>query len=272
MNTTTDHGCSTQPTAQPAEFSANGNALAEYYSELLVNFRVHNSSTAKNTLRQALSTLYGGNATEPLMFLLQHADESLFPRFVNFYMCSDLLARCATVRIIVRQNNDETLVHGNTGYYLLYAQLGHHTPLRIKFTNKISLIFYLAHLIQRKQLAEAEQLPAFNLQKMQFPFIRLFCHCYDINPCQARDRTRQLLYRQDGDHKRAGRKNEIIFDINRHLEDLFMQFGESALPYSITSRSHLAVPARNIVFEGDAQTLLKDFSFVHNQQHPFSAV
>ena len=211
-------------------------------------------------IRNRLRDTFGGFAADPMMFLIERMDEMTVKEFMLKFLYKEKLAELATVKVIVRPLWDENLMHGNTGKFLIILQDKDGQETRVKFTNKSSFVYYLVHLIQRKNKPEGE-IPPFALEYNQIEFISLYRACYDITLRDAKKYCDKLLYRQEGTFRRAGRKHEIIRDINTYFERAFYELGESAIPYTISARSHLSVPASLIIFEGTAEDLLERYEF-----------
>ena len=60
---------------------------------------------------------------------------------------------------------------------------------------------------------------------------------------------------------RAGRVNEVIYDIKKQVAQAFTAYDESCRPYVMTARSHLTVNPDRIHFEDEAEELLVMYSF-----------
>lgn len=211
-------------------------------------------------VEKELQDTYGRSATIPMMFLIERLDKETVEEFMMNFIYREKLAEITTEKVIVRPIEDENLMRGNTGRYLIYIQGEHGKEFRVKFVNKSSLVFYLIHLIQRKQIPEGE-LPALDLDHDRLMTVKLYLECYDITYQEAVENLNKLRFRQEGKTRRAGRKHEIIRDINTQLESVFDEFGKNAIPFTISARQHLALPGHKIIFEGKAEQLLEKFKF-----------
>jgi len=203
-----------------------------------------------------LSQLYGFQTAKAMQFLLEHVDEPTMMAFFNRFVNPAFMRAESKARMVVRQTAQGTRLTGNTGHYQIIAMMGDGCEHALHFTNQVSTVYYLMHLIDRRQHEGA--LPPLSLGGNKRTFVTLYHMAYDnISHDDILLRYERLLYRRDGNHIRVGRQNEIIADIRKQLNALFDAHGESFLPYAMTAKSHLAVEANRIIFEGAAEQLLQ---------------
>lgn len=214
-----------------------------------------NSKKSEKALFRLLRELYESPAAGALLTLLKHVDEDTVRLFANKHLGRDEAAQLATVDIVISKIEDEKQMHGNIGRYIIYT-CKDGKKQELNFTNQASAVYYLMFLINRCQMDSL--LPYPELSKNMHPFFDLYLQMYDRDATEVYKRFHDLLYRKDKDGKlRAGRLHEIIYDIRKHMEDRFADYGESFSPYVMTAKEHLAIGAEHIQFEGEARQLLK---------------
>lgn len=224
------------------------------FMELCNRVKYDNDKESEKELYEMLQSLYQNKTfVRGLMFLLKKADTETIKRFAEAYIGQDE-AQYATVDIVVRRNDGLERITGNTGQYLVYTRKGDDGEAQLlKFTNQPSLVYYLMFLIARCQ-----QKGFVDLRMNQEPFLELYRQVYDEHETTLLYKYKNLLNREDKyGNVRAGRLNEIVYDIRKHIEERFMQYDESYMPYAMTARHHLTVSADHIHFEGEARQLLQ---------------
>ena len=199
--------------------------------------------------------MYQCEAARAILFLLKRADEETVREFALSYLGQEHAAQIATVDIIVRENEPQN-IRGNLGHYVIYTRKGADGEEQLlKFTNQSSTVYYLMFLIHRCQ--PNRLMPYAELRSNFNQFLELYKQVYDEHLQDFYQRASNLLYRKDESGKmRAGRLHEIIYDIRKHLEERFADYGESFQPYAMTAKQHLTIGAEHIHFEGEAQRLL----------------
>lgn len=207
-------------------------------------------------VKAMLEVSFGRWLSSGLMFLLEHVDEQVRTAFVSTYLASEQLAAQARVTVVVRSTPATLKRTGNIGRYVIYLRWPDGDEQLVHFTHQVSTIYYLLFLIQRKQ-HEGFLFPL-SLQRNAKAFQTLYLAVYDnILPATVVSRYQGLLYRECDKGVRAGRANEVVNDVRRHLKTLFAPHDESFFPYAMTAHEHLTLPPSNIVFEGDATQLLQ---------------
>lgn len=145
-------------------------------------------------------------------------------------------------------------MHGNTGRFLIYACKGEET-IRLKFTHQPSAVFYLMHLVDHCKRDHEDDIV--DLRQCKDAFMTLYKMVYDVTADELNKRYSDLLFREDyNGNIRAGRANEIIYDISKTLAKAFEAYDESYFPYALKARKHLTVSRERIHFDDDAQELL----------------
>lgn len=223
-------------------------------------YQQRSSAETDKYLTILLSELYGGHTGRAIKFLLDNASDDVRLRFIRTYLSPQSLARYATATIVVKPAAREERLTPNMGRFLVFLRAANGCETLLRFTNQASTVFYLMHLVDRKQ--KAGVLPPMDLRRNEHSFCALYHAVYEHRgEDDVAQRYRNLLYRVVGGQVRAGRKGAVISDIRRSLEQAFHSLSESFFPYAMTARSHLSVSPDRIVFEGGARVLLT-LSFV----------
>ena len=117
------------------------------------------------------------------------------------------------------------------------------------------MVYYLMFLIDRKN--RVGRLMPVSLVRNKEVFLTLYNMVYSVSKENILKKFEELAHRLEGNRLRAGRLNETICDIRKHLEAAFKPYGESYFPYAMTADSHLAISPDRICFEGEARDLLE---------------
>ena len=222
----------------------------------LVSQAQHDSSRQQEkALKSFLEVSYSREASDAIAFLLRYVDATVIQQFSNNYLFSTTLPCELKTDIFVRPISDEMMMRGNTGRFIIYTHQPDGSETQLRFTNKSAVVYYLMYLIDRHQ--KAGWLAPLSLKKNRELFVELYCCAYDIPRVKAQERCEQLLHRTDGNKIRAGRENDVIYDIRRHLEAAFKAQPYSYRPYAMTAHDHLSVSPHLIHFVGDAEMLLQ---------------
>ena len=209
----------------------------------------------KTAIEAVLCQMYGNNTAKALQFLIDRVDEATLSEFITTFVNPEQLALQASARIIVRRAEKGTRITGNNGHIQICVDMGDGQPQLLHFTNQASTVYYLMFLIDRHQ--KQGQLQPVSLRSNRAMFADLYHAVYSNISTEGIDRRyERLLFRHEGNTLRAGRQNEIILDIRKHLNRLFDAYGQNFTPYAMTAHSHLAVPGDRISFEGGAEQLL----------------
>ena len=207
---------------------------------------------------EVLNALYGSQAAKALMFFMERADDVTRSRFLTQFVDVEQQAQLSTANIVVRRTGKDVRQMGNVGKFQIFVQMSGGDTRLLHFTNQVSTVYYLLNLIDRCH--KQGVLSPLNLGSNKQVFVQLYHQAYDnITREEVLRRYELMLFRRVGNSLRAGRLNEVIYDIRRHLDKLFGSYGQNYQPYAMTAHSHLAIPANHILFEGEAEALL-DFS------------
>lgn len=205
---------------------------------------------------EKLAEVFGRQSVNAFSFLLDRVDTTTLSEFLTLFVNRERQAQMATATIIVRKTEKGIRRTGNTGLFQIFVQTSDGEVKLVHFTNQISTIYYLLHLIDRRQ--KQGELPPLHLGGNKDTFVELYHAVYDnISHDEVVRRFDGLIFRKEGNLLRAGRKNEVIYDIRRHLSTLFDTIGENFQPYAMTANSHLAISSERILFEGGAEDLLQ---------------
>ena len=232
---------------------------AQYYTgeDYGPHFRME-LQLAEQMLKHVLKGFVHIEIQNTFMSMLWHAHVRDVELVAQSLMKTDELAKIASVDVIVHKNDEAP--RGNLGRYVISLRNEKRSFGRLKFTNKNSMIYYLMFLIDRKQ--KEGKLTPLSLSSNKEAFIQLYKKVYDgILYEKIKERVAKLILRKSGEIFHAGRLNETIFDIRKHLEEAFLFFNESFCPYAMTADNHLTISADRIQFVGEAEKLVEEFNF-----------
>lgn len=218
------------------------------------------SAQGESIVKNSLKSLFGSDAVNAILFLLKNVnDDKAYYDFARNFLDASALAESASVNLIVKHITDESKIKQNAGYYQIFTQKGDCPAKRLDFTNKPTYIIYLMHLIDKYNRKD-NTIPL-NLKKNKEQFNSLFHSVYGYPKAQAATELEKLLWRYVDGKMRTGRINQCMTDLRKKLAENFIDYKESSLPYCLSAKTHLVVPANKIIFEGDAIELTK-ISFV----------
>lgn len=229
--------------------------LAEAFVSLVKGEQESPTRNQEQAMMSVLFASYEKESAQAISFLLNHVPTNVVRQFSYNYLYSSEQNAEVKTDVLVRPIPSEMMMTGNTGRYLIYLRHEDGTEQRLKFTNQSASVYYLMHLIDRHH--KEGVLAPMSLHKNRETFTELYCNIYDIPRVKAKEKCERLIYRHVGDAIRAGRENEVIYDIRRHLEVAFREQCENYRPYAMTARAHLAVPANKIHFLDKAGSLLE---------------
>lgn len=202
-----------------------------------------------------LDELYGRSVARAVKFLFDNVDLRLKMRFANTYMSPETLAYHVTSDIKIKATSPADRQTPNIGRYVITVRSNDGREKQLHFTNQVSTVYYLMYLIDRKQ--KSGSLPVIDLSRNKSTFVSLYHAVYDkISHTAAQLRHQQLLYRVVNGKIRAGYKAKIECDIRRQLTVALSEFGDSPIPYGMSSHRHLTINPDKISFIGEARRLL----------------
>ena len=204
-----------------------------------------------------IQALYGVEAAKAILFLLSRADSDTSADFLCKYVYLENLNYSTTVDIIIRPLGHGQKMRGNLGRYVILLKKEGGAERQLSFTNQASMVYYLMYLIDRYQKGVDSANNALNLATNKNSFLVLYKCVYDIDSLKLVERFQRLLYREDRGVRRVGREAECIYDIRKHLEKAFVDYGESFFPYAMTAKSHITINPSHIFFEEGTEELLK---------------
>ena len=229
--------------------------LAEAFVSLVEGEQKYPTRDQEQTMMSVLFASYDKGSAQAISFLLHHVPTTVVRQFSYNHLYSPHQNQEAKTEILVRPIPDESTMRGNTGRYLIYLRHEDGTEQCLKFTNKSATVYYLMYLIDRHQ--KEGFLTPLSLEDNKSAFTELYCLTYDITRAKALERCENLIQRMVDNKYRVGRVNEVIYDIRHHLASAFCEYNDNYRPYAMTARTHLAVPACKIHFQGEAETLLQ---------------
>lgn len=210
----------------------------------------------KSIVQNSLKDLFGSDAVNAILFLLNKInDDKDYGDFARNFLDVSALAEKANVNVIVKHITDESMIKQNAGYYQIFTQKEDSPVKRLDFANKPTYIIYLMYLIDKYN--RKDKALSMNLIKNKEQFNSLFHSVYGYPIVQAATEFDKLQWRIVDGKRRRGRINQCITDLRQKLAETFIDYQESYLPYSLSAKTHLAVPANKIIFEGDAIELTK---------------
>ena len=197
-------------------------------------------------LENVIYRLHCNRAAEAVIFLLEKARPDVRKAFFNNFLSPKELARRAEADIVVRHIEDDHLIRGNQGRYVIFARKGDQERL-LRFTNQPSCVYYLMYLIHRHQ--HDGFLAPLDLGTNKEEFMKLYLEVYDMPQSMLEQRFKDLMYRMENGRRRAGRMRELIYDIRQHVEWALAEFDEASSPYVMTAFRHLTIDKQHIIFE-----------------------
>lgn len=211
-------------------------------------------------LSQTVHNLFSNHAAEAILFLLRQVEPEQQREFFKAFLSPENLAGYAHVDIIVRRIEHDGMMSGNRGRYLIYTSKDGSEEQLLKFTHQASCVYYLMFLIDRKQ--KEGILGPIDIVDNSMAFYALYRQVYDISDDDLFRRIENLKQRRDEHgYYRVGRLKETIYDIRKRVQERFVDYDESFLPYVMTANTHLAVSPDRIQFVGEAGHLLEENRF-----------
>jgi hypothetical protein len=157
--------------------------------------------------------------------------------------------------MIVKRIKDPQQVGGNNGWIQIFTQKGNKERQSLHFGHKPTFIIYLMYLIDKYN--RKDDALSLNLLKNKTIFNNLYHSVYSYSSKNADDEFEKLIRRNVDGTFRQGRLPECMTDLRKSLANALKKYDENYLPYTLSSRTHLAIPANKIIFEGDAVELTK---------------
>lgn len=237
------------------QFETDFQNRAESFVALVSQAQHCSTRQQENALKSFLEVSYSREASQAIAFLLCYVDDAVIRHFSNKYLFSTALPYEVKTDIFVRPIPDGMMMKGNTGRFLIFIHQPDGSETQLKFTNKSAVVYYLMYLIDRHH--KQGLLAPLSLQKNRDRFVELYCRVYDIPREKAMQTCDNLIRRYVDGKIRAGRENDVIYDIRRHLEATFKAQPYSYHPFAMTAHEHLSVSPQKIHFVGDAEKLLQ---------------
>lgn len=207
-------------------------------------------------IKNSLKAVFGSDAVNAILYFLNKInDEKDYGDFARNFLDVSALAEKANVNVIVKHITDGSKIKQNAGSFQIFTQKENSPLKRLDFANKPTYIIYLMYLIDKYN--RKDKALYMNLIKNKEQFNSLFHSVYGYPIAQAATEFDKLQWRIVDGKRRKGRINQCITDLRQKLAETFIDYQESYLPYSLSAKTHLAVPANKIIFEGDAIELTK---------------
>ena len=126
---------------------------------------------------EKLAEVFGRQSVNAFSFLLDRVDTTTLSEFLTLFVNRERQAQMATATIIVRKTEKGIRRTGNTGLFQIFVQTSDGEVKLVHFTNQISTIYYLLHLIDRRQ--KQGELPPLHLGGNKDTFVELYHAVYD---------------------------------------------------------------------------------------------
>lgn len=207
-------------------------------------------------IKDVLNNLFDRTSANAIHYLLEKmAKEEDYAYFAHNFLDAYAMADNAGVNLIVRKIKNPNQVSGNYGWIQIFTHKDNKGEQRLHFEHKPTFIIYLMYLIDR--FNRKEDALSFDLMKNKTFFNNLYNSVYSYSSKNADDEFEKLIRRNVNGTFRQGRLPQCMTDMRKTLADAFKEYDENYLPYTLSSRTHLSIPANKIIFEGDAIELTK---------------
>lgn len=226
----------------------------EEFINQCIKARNENDSVLLSDVNDRLKSIFEHLSLNTFRHFLSNCSDELIREFMYALLQPEVLEEKAMVNIIVKRIENEGMMQGNTGRFLIYTKKDEEKPLQLKFTHQISAVFFLMYLIDHTNREHDKN--SIDLHYNKVPFVELYHKVYYIAHDTAETRFKSLLYRESRGEIRAGRTNEIIYDIKLQMAKAFKAYDESYFPYLMSAGRHLTVKKERIIFDEDAKELL----------------
>ena len=214
------------------------------------------SYQSQTLIKDVLKNIFDRTSANAMHYLLERmTKEEDYLYFAHNFLDAYAMADSASVNLIVRKITDPKQVNGNDGWIQIFTQKEDKGELLVHFKQKPSFIVYLMYLIDR--FNRKDEALSLNLLKNKSSFHDLYNTAYSYSSKDADNEFENLMIRKVDGVLRNGRLPQCINDVRTTLAKIFKEYDENYLPYTLSSRTHLAVPANKIIFEGDAIELTK---------------
>lgn len=211
-------------------------------------------------IKDVLNNLFDRTSANAMHYLLEKlTDEKDYAYFAHNFLDAYAVAKNAGVNLIVRKIKDPRQVSGNNGWIQIFTQKDNKGEQCLHFEHKPTFIIYLMYLIDK--FNRKEDALSLDLMKNKTSFNDLYRSVYSYSSKNADNEFEKLIRRNVNGTFRQGRLPQCMSDLRKTLADAFKNYDENYLPYTLSSRTHLSIPANKIIFEGDAIELTK-ISFV----------
>lgn len=170
-----------------------------------------------------------------------------------FNVCIDryTLGKRSTMKIKVKQEDDNRIKQNHGKYYVVLEQGNGREDIVLDFKNQPTAVIYIMYLIDRKNKdGKVERL---NLDKNLAEFTKLYHMIYGrhIDPDKIQSHINNLIAQEvksesgESIQMKTGRLKQCYEDISDVL-DSKMGMIENPLPFKVNARTHLTIPAANI--------------------------
>lgn len=170
-----------------------------------------------------------------------------------FNVCIDryTLGKRSTMKIKVKQEDDNRIKQNHGKYYVALEQGNGREDIVLDFKNQPTAVIYIMYLIDRKNKdGKVERL---NLDRNLAEFTRLYHMIYGkhIDPDKIQSHINNLIAQEikseSGEYiqMKTGRLKQCYEDISDVL-DSKMGMIVNPLPFKVNARTHLTIPAANI--------------------------
>ena len=226
------------------------------FVEVCIQNKKSPSYQSQALIKDVLNNLFDRTSANAIHYLLEKmTNEEDYAYFAHNFLDAYAMANKASVNLIVREIKNPSQVSGNYGWIQIFTQKDNKEEQSLHFEHKPTFIIYLMYLIDRYN--RKEDALSLNLLKNKTFFNTLYSSVYSYSSKNADDEFEKLIKRNVNGTFRQGRLPQCMTDLRKSLANAFKKYDENYLPYTLSSRTHLAIPANKIFFEGDAIELTK---------------
>lgn len=228
----------------------------ENFAEVCKQNKLSPSYQSQALIKDVLNNLFDRTSANAIHYLLEKiTKEEDYENFAHNFLDAYAIADSTCVNLIVKRIKDPQQVGGNNGWIQIFTQKENREGQSLHFEHKPTFIIYLMYLIDKYN--RKEDALSLNLMKNKTYFNNLYRSVYSYSSKNADDEFEKLIRRNVDGTFRQGRLPQCMTDLRKSLANAFKKYDENYLPYTLSSRTHLAIPANKIIFEGDAVELTK---------------
>lgn len=228
----------------------------ENFIEVCKQNKQNPSYQSQTLIKDILKNIFDRTSANAIHYLLEKmTKEEDYAYFAHNFLDAYAMADSACVNLIVKKIKNPKQIRGNDGWIQIFTQKDDKGEQLVHFDHKPTFIIYLMYLIDK--FNRKDEALSLNLLKNKTIFNDLYRLVYSYSSKDAGSAFEKLIIRDVDGSFREGRLPDCMTDMRKTLAKIFKEYDENYLPYTLSSRTHLAVPANKIIFEGDAIELTK---------------